>query len=199
MVGFLFSIVLVIFFASIPVLFAVSFKSKSDYLPFSLPLSRSSILLARYSTALTFLMVTFFVSMLWTLLVIAPLERYSDDQILLRTGIRDFSQLTHYHHDYWGFLQYESVYFFRVKALFFCSFVILGIIALTRSLRYVIRWFNEFLCDFAALMLFIAFCLFGLRTIKPMEVGLESMINSIIAGLVFLVVGIFLFEKYGEV
>jgi hypothetical protein len=199
LVGFLFSVMLVIFYASIPVLFAMSFKSKSDYLPFSLPMCRSSILLARYGAALTILAVALLVSTLWAIAVMVPIVRYSEEQTLIRAGHTDLSQLTHYHHDFLGFLQYESAYFFRVKALFFISFVILGIIALTRSLKYVLRWLNEFLCDLTALILFIAFCWVGLRHLKPMEVGLESIINSMIAGLLFFALGLFLFEKYGEV
>jgi hypothetical protein len=198
-VFFAFWILLGLFFITPLVLFPLLFRKETEHLAFSLPLRRSTILLARYLTALTLLMVTFIASTLWSILVMVPINLHQMEQSCIRGGITDFSRMIPYYNDFWGFLQYESNYFFFIRVLSICSFVILGILALTRSFRYIFRWFSEFLSNFSALLLFIAFCWLGLHYLRPMGIGVEMMISSLIAGLLFFVIGLFLFEKYGEV
>jgi hypothetical protein len=192
------SIMLVIIFITPPILLALSFRKDKEHLSFSLPIRRASIFLSRYLAALTMLVAAFFAAALWSIFVMVPLNLHQREQMCINIGHADFFRMIPYYNDFWGFLLNESHYFLYTIYLFFFLFIGLGIISLTRSLRYMFRRFSEFLCDLSALILFIV-CWIGLNHLNPMGIVPESlMFFSLIAGLLFLAIGLFLFEKYGE-
>jgi len=189
---------LVIIFIIPPVLLALSFRKDKEHLAFSLPMRRASIFLSRYLAAFTMLVAAFFAAALWSIFVIVPLNLHQMEQSYIGVGHTDFFRMIPYYNDFWGFLLNESHYFLYTKVLLFYSFVFLGIVSLTCSLRYMFRRFSEFMSNLSVLILFIALYWIGLHNPIPIGVGHESMIISLIAGLLFLAIGLFLFEKYGE-
>jgi hypothetical protein len=196
-------IVLALFYIAFPILFTISFRkedvSRADYLSFSLPMHRSTVLLSRFMAAFSLLVVSFGFAVLSSFVLSFLLEKY---MVLFYQNT--MHQLNVYHPDVWGTTINKSAHFFLAKLGFLCTFVIMGIVTLTRSLQYIFRWFNEFLCDFSSLVLFILFCWLGLshltlRNVEPIILGQVVLMIGIAAGLFFLAMGIFVFEKYGEV
>jgi hypothetical protein len=196
-------IILALFYIAFPILFTISFRkedvSRADHLSFSLPMHRSTVLLSRFMAAFSLLVVSFGFAALSSLVLSYLLEKH---MVLFYQNTMHQPNL--YHPDVWGLTINKSPHFFLAKLGFLCTFVIMGIVTLTRSLQYIFRWFNEFLCDFSSLVLFILFCWLGLQHMTfpksgQMILGPEILINTVVAGLVFLAIGMFFFEKYGEV
>jgi hypothetical protein len=179
-------------------LLALSFRKDTEHLAFSLPLRRTSIFLSRYLAALTMLVSAFFSAALWSIFVMVPLNLHQMEQMYIHAGHADFFRMIPYYNDFWGFLFHKCHYFLSTIFLFPLLFIALGVVSFTRSLRYIFRWFSEFLCDLSALILFIASWV-GLGHLRPMGIDPESVMIHFIAGLLYLAIGLFLFEKYGEV
>jgi hypothetical protein len=198
------------FFVAPPVLLALTIHNKADvrndYLSFSLPLHRTTIFLSRYLAAFTVLILSLLTTFLWSLFMV-PLEIHERELGVIHVNLISnksyfFAEFIPYYHDFWGFLMYETGYFYFMKIGLLLSFVAMGIVTFSRSLRYKFRWFSEFFSNLSILIFFILFCLFGLQPLVPkypLLVGTENVMNSVIAGLLFLAIGLFLFEKYGEV
>jgi hypothetical protein len=192
-------VMLGIIFIAPPVLLALSFRKENEYLSFSLPISRTTIFFSRYLASLTILAAAFISSVLWSIFVMVPLDLHKAELFWIKAGRVDFSRMIPYYNDSWGYLINVSNYFISTKAFLLYSFVILGIISLTRSFHYIFRWLSEFLCNFSALMLFIAIW-FGLQYLGMREIeGQESRTIILISGILFFAMGLFLFEKYGEI
>jgi hypothetical protein len=201
----LFSIlILLLFFGSLLVLFSSSFNDdalkRTDYQWISFPVKRSTAISSRFMVVFTLLILAAAVGFIWSLLLV-PIQIQEMDEAFQRTGSHDLNILaSNYRYDFWGFLFNMSLYFFFVRLFAFCGFVLMGIMTFTQSLRYAFR-FNAFLRNLALLVLFISFCWFGLQgtDMGHTRMGIQAIMSSVIAGGLFLFLGIFLFEKYGEV
>lgn len=195
---------LLLLFIAHPILLSLSFTDeslvKSDQQWFALPIRRSSVVLSRFLTVLTFLVISTIVAFLWSLLMV-PVQIEQMEEMCRRSGTNDYAKLIPYYHDFWGFLFHMSRYFFFTALFSLCSFVLMGLVILTQSLRYTIKRYNGFLQNLTVLALFIFFCWLGFRGMhfSGSELDASSIVNSLIAGVVFLAAGLFLFDRAAEV
>ena len=191
-------------FAAPPLLLSRSFTDeslvKSDQQWFSLPLRRSTVVLSRVFTVLLFLAISAVAAFLWSLLMV-PVQIKQMEEACRRAGTNDYAKLIPYYHDFWGFLFHMSRYFFLTALFALCSFVLLGLVILTQSFRYTIRRYNSFLRNLTVLALFIFFCWLGFRGMhfSGSELDTGSIVNSLIAGVVFLAIGLIIFDRTAEV
>ena len=191
-------------FAAPPLLLSRSFTDeslvKSDQQWFSLPLRRSTVVLSRVFTVLLFLAISAVAAFLWSLLMV-PVEIADMEETLRKIGKHDYAYMIPYYRDTAGFLLNMSRCFFAARLFALCSFVLLGTVVLVQSIKYSVSWFNRFLQTLAVLALFIFFCWLGFRGMhfSGSELDAGSIVNSLIAGVVFLAIGLSLFDRAAEV
>lgn len=201
------SLVLLLFFAALPILYSLSFKdekmAKTDLQWFSFPVRRSTVVFSRYMAAFTFLMISIAVGLLWSFLM-APIMMQEMKESIGNSGsarhLQVYAEFIPFYNDYWRFLVYINAYFFRTELFAFCSFVLLGVVTFAQSLGYAWR-FKGFLRNLIVFILFFGFCLLGFRGNDFSHTGLlagSAVVNCLVAGVLLFCAGLFIFEKYGE-
>lgn len=172
------------------------YLTESNYLLYSLPTKRYPVLLVKYFTFTTYLLLSLILLFFWAFAIahseILKAEGSVTDKRLLEPLIGNGLLFFILHHSY---------YFFAVKLLSLLTFLLSGIIVFLKSIRYSLKWFNVFIQTVTALLIMILFCLFGfVDTVFPgLVMGPVSVINGIATGILFLFMGLKLFEKYGQI
>lgn len=158
------------------------------------------MVLSRVFMVLLFLAISAVAAFLWSLLMV-PVEIADMEETLRKIGKHDYTYMIPYYRDTAGFLLNMSRCFFAARLFALCSFVLLGTVVLVQSIKYSVIWFNRFLQTVAVLALFILFSWIGFRGIDPHQTGIDwmSVVNSVAAGVVFLIIGLFVFDKAAEV
>ncbi len=193
-------------FASLPVLLSLSFSgdslAKTDQQWFSLPLRRSTVVMSRVLSMLVFLSISTVAAFLWSLLMV-PVEIHQMEDILRKTGAgaNGFEDLIPFYNDYWGFYFHQCRAVFETKIFALFSFILMGAIVLTQSLKYSLKWYNGFLRNISVFALFILFCRYGMRgtDFSRGEHALGSIVFGFFVGAALILAGFVIFDKAAEV
>ena len=198
---------LLLFFFSQLLFFLNSLKDKylsgKNYLLYSVPAKRYTPLLINFIVFVTYLIVTFTVMFLWSFAVMGveiqqmkdemirskfPSELMDNEHLQLGNGIL-----------YW--VIHHSRFFFTVKLLGGLTFFVSGLLLFIKILRYKLKWFNSFIQTVAALVIFVLFCEYGLIDLNSTNnlIGFLSMGSCIAAGTIFLILGLIVYEKHGQI
>jgi hypothetical protein len=195
--GFLFPIFLVLFFFTQLMIFAYYLKEKflkeSNYLLYSLPTKRYPVLLIKFIVFITYLIISLMILFPWSFLHAHILV------VWMKTAYPGL----HYPFES-GFLNFvlnNTMCFFMVKLFSILAFFLSGVFIFIKTLHYQIKWFNIILQTITAMIFLLLFSEFALvdTVMHSTIVGPLSIIFGIFAGIFFLIIGLRIFEKYGEI
>jgi hypothetical protein len=94
------------------------------------------------------------------------------------------------------FIIHHSRFFFLVCTVI--TFFISGLLFFVKTLKYKLKWFNTFIQTVIVLGIFVLFCKYGL-SLQNNAVGLFPVFICITAGTVSLILGLIIYEKYGQI
>jgi hypothetical protein len=192
-------LLLVIFFFTQITIFLYSLKEKflkdSNYLFYSLPTKRYPVLLIKFLVLTTYLIIS--------LIILIPLSFLDAhfEIIMMKKILADRGVLYHSNNGFLYYVLHNDMFFFLVKLFSILTFFLSGVLIFVKTLRYMFRWFYVSFQTFIVLFLFILFCKFGFvdTPFQGTVLGPFSIINAITTGIVFLIIGLTIFEKYGEI
>ena len=158
-------------------------NTKSNYLLLALPAHRFSVILSKYIAVLCMSLVFYGVSNLLNYIMLHTVQYYG----LIRqwqSSTIDFSTL------YTGYTVF-------LCTLFSGTFILLGLVILLESIRYTFKRYPELICAVAGILCFVFYYWVG----AVISVPIKNIYNiySIVWGMFFLLIGLLLFQKYGEV